>query len=181
MNRTRIFLLASLLTSLVFVTGQALAAIPNVEAVTFLVFVAGFLLGVWPGLVVGACGMGAHSLFNAMGAVALPILAAQVACYALIGVSGAVLGPRFATGRSRVLVVVLSGVCGAALTFAYQVLVNIVSYYSFASGMSLRVYLTGGIAFAVVQIGWNALLFAAAMPPTLRVLGKQRRDLAVSR
>ena len=45
MNSTRRALLASLLIALTVAAGQALAGVPNIELVTLLVFLSGFLLG----------------------------------------------------------------------------------------------------------------------------------------
>ncbi len=178
MKRTRAALLSALMTAIVFVAGQSLAGIPNVELVTFLVFVAGYLLGPVGGAVVGAAGMGAHSLFNVMGVVVPPVWLAQVFCYALVGVAGAVAGPRLARVEAAPLAAILAALTGTVLVLFYQIAVNAVAYLTFATGVSLRVYVFGGIAFAAVHIVWNAALFLAAVPPTLRVLSRQRRELA---
>ncbi|HEX5131990.1 MAG TPA: hypothetical protein VFX92_05845 [Candidatus Krumholzibacteria bacterium] len=181
MKNTRAVLLATLLTALVYVAGQVLAAIPNVELVTFLAFVAGFLLGPLLGAVVGGAGMAAHSLFNVMGMVAPPVWIAQWGAYALVGVAGALAGPWIAGMRRRGLAAVVSGVTGAALVLFYQAVVNAVSFVTFASGISVWVYVWGGIAFAALQMIWNAALFAALLVPTLHVLARYRRELAVAR
>lgn len=177
MKRTRAALLSSLFTALVFVTGQALAGIPNVELLTFLVFVSGFLLGPALGAVVGAAGMGAHSLFNILGAAPLPVWAAQCASYALVGAAGGWLGPPLARVGSRAAASVACSLTGALLVLVYQFVVNAVSFAAFASGVSLQVYLWGGLLFAAVQVLWNAAVFFFAMPQVLRVLARHRREL----
>ncbi len=178
MRATRVTLLASLLTALIFATGQALAAVPNVETVTFLSFVSGYLLGPWVGMLVGACGMGAHSLFNLMGAAPPPVWLAQMVCYGAIGCAGAVVGPALAGLRSRAAAAALSAVAGAGAVIVYQLVVNTVSFLTFASGVPLWTYVWGGVGFAAVQLAWNAVLFGAVLPPTLRVLARHRRELA---
>lgn len=177
MRATRVTLLASLLTALIFATGQALAAVPNVEAVTFLSFVSGYLLGPWVGILVGACGMGAHSLFNVMGAAPPPVWLAQVICYGAIGCAGAIVGPALERLRPRAAAAAASAVAGAGAVIVYQVVVNTVSFMTFASGVPLWTYLWGGVAFGAVQLAWNAVLFGAILPPTLRVLARHRREL----
>jgi hypothetical protein len=178
MKRTRAALLSALLTALVFVAGQALAGVPNIELVTFLVFVAGYLLGPVLGAVVGAAGMGAHSLLNVMGAVAPPVWIAQWLCYAVVGVVGGLAGPGLARIRSRGVAAVVAALTGAALALFYQLAVNAVGFFAFSAGVSVWVYVWGGILFGVVQVAWNACLFLLAMPPTLRVLAPYRREMA---
>lgn len=180
MKRTRAALLSALLTALVFVAGQALAGIPNVELVTFLVFVSGYLLGPALGALVGAAGMGAHSLFNVMGAAPPPVWVAQWMSYALVGVAGGLLGPPLSRLARRGVAAVACALSGVVLVLLYQLLVNGVAFLVFASGVSVWVYLWGGILFASVQLAWNAAVFFLAMPPVLRVLARHRDELVAS-
>jgi hypothetical protein len=177
MRATRITLLACLLTALIYAAGEALAGVPNVEVITLLVFIAGFLLGPWWGAMVGAAGMGAHSLFNALGTVAPPVWIAQVACYAFVGFCGAWMGPRIAALGTRTAQALTSAAAGVVLVLIYQLVVNMVSFAAFAANVPLWTYVWGGLAFAAIQIVWNAALFFVTLPPTLRVLGKARREL----
>lgn len=178
MRSTRLTLLACLLTALIYAAGVALAGIPNVEAVTLLVFLSGYLLGPWWGAVVGGVGMGAHSLFNVMGAAPPPVWIAQVVCYALIGLCGAWLGPRIARIEARTAQSIMAAITGVVVTFVYQLVVNVVSFLAFAASVSLWTYVWGGVVFAAVQLAWNAALFFVAAPPALRVLGRARRELS---
>lgn len=180
MKRTRAALLSALLTALVFVAGQALAGIPNVELLTFLVFVSGYLLGPLLGALVGAAGMGAHSLFNVMGAVALPVWVSQWVCYALVGLAGGVAGPWLARIPRRGVAAVLAAATGVVLVIFYQLAVNAVAFLAFSSGVSVWVYVWGGIVFGAIQVLWNAVVFVFAVPPTLRVLAPYRRELAAT-
>ena len=66
---------------------------------------------------------------------------------------------------------------GAGAVIGYQVVVNTVSFMTFASGVPLWTYVWGGVAFGAVQLAWNAVLFGAALPSTLRVLARHRREL----
>ena len=171
-------LLACLLTALMYAAGQVLAGVPNVEAVTLLAFVSGYLLGPWWGAVASGAGMGAHALFNAMGATPPPVWITQVVCYALIGVAGSWLGPLIARIGTRTLQSLLSALSAVVLTFLYQVVVNIVSFFMFATHVPVWTYVWGGIAFAAIQLVWNAALFFAVVPPILNVLSRARRELS---
>src|SRR5512140_3836003 len=128
MRATRITLLACLLTALVYAAGEALAGVPNVEVITLLVFIAGYLLGPGWGAVVGGAGMGAHSLFNALGTVAPPVWIAQVACYAFAGWCGAWIGPRIAALSTRTAQSLVAALTGVVLVVLYQLVVNVVSF-----------------------------------------------------
>jgi hypothetical protein len=178
MRKTRVTLLACLLAALMYAAGQAFSGIPNVEVITFLAFLSGYLLGARAGAVAGGAGMAAHSLLNSMGAVAPPVWIAQVACYALIGASGARIGPWIARPEARIGPALGAAAAGAVLALAYQVVVNLVSFFTFARNASLWTYVWGGVAFAAIQVVWNAALFFAAAPPTTRVLARLRRELS---
>jgi hypothetical protein len=178
MKKTRITLLACLLTALMYAGGQAFAGVPNVEVITFLAFLSGYLLGAVAGAAVGGAGMAAHSLFNAMGASAPPVWLAQTACYALVGVAGARIGPWIARRDARILPALSAAGVGALLAFLYQLVVNVVAFVTFAGGVDLWTYVWGGVVFGAIQVVWNAALFFAAAPPTLRVLARFRRELS---
>jgi len=177
MRTTRLVLLASLLVAMIFAAGQALAPIPNVELVTMLSFVSGYLLGPALGAVVGAAGMGAHSLFNVLGAVAPPVWVAQIACYGLTGWVGGVAGPGLARVHSRARAALLCAFTGAVLVVVYQVAVNAVAFYTFTNDVSVWTYVWAGVAFGAIQVAWNAVAFGVALPPMLRVLARHRREL----
>lgn len=179
MNTTRRALLASLLIALTVAAGQALAGIPNVELVTFLVFVSGYLLGPRAGAIIGGCAMGAHSTFNVMGAVVPPMLAAQVLVYASIGAAGGLVGPGIVRLRAPVRAVVACAT-GALLALVYQVIINLVAYLTFTSEDTLAAFIWGGLVFSAVQILWNAALFFFALGPTMSVVGRYRGELGVT-
>lgn len=177
MNSTRRALLASLMIALSVAAGQALAAIPNVELITFLVFLSGYLLGVRTGALVGATAMGGHSLFNVMGSVIPPMLVTQIVIYAAIGAVGGVLGGVISRTRNAALASVIAGVTGGVLALVYQVAINVTAYFTFTSATTLWTFIVGGVAFSVVQIGWNVAVFFTALRPTMAVLGRFRGEL----
>ena len=72
---------------------------------------------------------------------------------------------------------VMMGLFCGPLTLAYQVVVNVASFLSFATHVPLWKYVWAGVAFAAVQIVWNAALFFVTLPPMLRVLARVRREL----
>ena len=181
MHHTRIAVLASLLVALIVAAGQALAGLPNIELVTFLVFVSGYLLGAPMGAAVGAASMGIHSLFNSMGAAVPPILVVQVLSYAAVGAIGGMTG-RMIVDQKQVLVGTLfAGVLGFAITLGYQFPVNMATFYVFTNDGALWPYIWGGIVFSGIHMMWNTVLFMAAMRPTLSAIAGRREQLRTGR
>ena len=180
MNRTRRVLLASLMVALTTAAGYALAGLPNVELVTTLIFVSGFLLGAGLGAAVGAVSWCVHSLFNPLGAAIPPVLAAQVLSGILVGAAGGLLGRRLVNIGSRVWASLAAGVLGLFLTLIFQLLVNTAFFYTFtgdAETTTLYKYLIAGLAFTVTHLVWNAGVFMIVLVPLLSVLDRHRVEL----
>lgn len=180
MIQTRRALLASLMVALTVAAGYSLAGVPNVELVTVLIFVSGFLLGPKMGAVVGAASWGLHSLFNPMGAGVPPILAAQVVSGAVVGTTGGFIGPRLLDFNNRWLAAIAAGAAGFLLTLLFQILVNTASFYTFAddrAAYALWKYVLAGIAFTITHIVWNTGVFLVILRPLLAVLERHRLEL----
>jgi hypothetical protein len=64
------------------------------------------------------------------------------------------------------------------LVTIYQLVVNTTSFSAFAANVPLWTYVWGGLAFAAIQMVWNAAVFFVTLPPTLKVLGKARHELS---
>jgi len=181
MYNTRIAVLASLLVALIVAAGQALAGVPNIELITFLVFVSGFLLGAPVGAVVGGAAMGVHSMFNAMGGAVLPVLVVQVLCYAAIGAIGGVAGVFVARQKNFAAAALISAMLGFVITLGYQLPINVVTFYVFTSDATLWPYIWGGVVFSAVHIVWNTVLFFVTLRPTLAALSGRRAQLRMGR
>lgn len=180
-QRTRRATLAGLLVALIFAAGYSLVGIPNVELVTLLVYVSGFLLGPRFGPLVGAAAWGLYSALNPMGAAVPPVLVAQVAAGALIALAGAVTGPPIVERVGRLAGMLLCGLSGLILTLVFQVLVNLAAFFTFVDdrGVSaLWAYLAGGIAFTAMHLVWNTAVFLVAARPVLAVLDSHRVELS---
>lgn len=173
-------LLASLLAALTTAAGYALAGVPNVELVTLLIFVSGFLLGAKLGAAVGAVSWSAHSLFNPLGAAVPPVYAAQVFSGVLVGCTGGLLGRRLVNIRSRLAASLAAGFTGLALTLVFQLLVNTAFFFTFThdgAAKALYKYLLAGVAFTLTHLVWNAAVFTVVLPPLLSVLDRHRLEL----
>lgn len=180
MNGTRRAILAGLLVALIVAAGYALAGVPNVELVTLLVFVSGFLLGPGLGAAVGGTAWALHSTLNPLGAAAPPVLGAQVLCGAVIGLAGALVGRPLLSLRSRPAAAVAFGVTGFVLTAVYQVVVNAAAFVTFADRDAQRAFwgfIAAGLAFTATHLVWNTAVFSVAARPVLSALDRYRGEL----
>jgi uncharacterized membrane protein len=116
----------AIFSALVFVLSWTTLAVPNVSLVFFVVFSAGFLWGLVPGLLVGIIGMGLVTAFNPYGAAPAFLMVAQMAGASFSGVVGALFRR---TGWNRwggwILAVWLI-VSAAACTVLFYLPVNLV-------------------------------------------------------
>jgi hypothetical protein len=182
MQRTRRATLAGLLVALIVAAGYSLAAVPNVELVTLLVFVSGFLLGPRLGPVVGATSWGLYSVFNPMGSgAAVPtVLAAQMLAGALVGLAGAWAGPVVLERMPRYAGMIVCGLCGLILTLMYQLVVNAAAFFTFVDDRGLRAFWTlmvGGSAYTAMHLLWNTAVFFVALRPVMTVLDRYRLEM----
>jgi len=180
MHRTRRALLASLLVVAAVSLGFALSAVPNVELLTFVVFLSGFLLGVRYGAVVGALSATLFSMLNPLGAGLPPLVIAQALGQTVVGVVGALGGPLVARTASRPLACVLATGMGLVITVAFDAVTTAGAYVTFVEEKSiggLVKFGVGGLLFVGVHIVWNTALFAVALAPTVRVLWRFREEL----
>ncbi len=86
---TKLVARIALFSALVYVLSWATIYLLNVNLIFFIVFSAGFLWGMFPGVVVGLVGMGLWSAFNPYGPAHPYVMAAQMVGAALSGPVGA--------------------------------------------------------------------------------------------
>jgi len=87
-GNSRLIARIALFSALIYVLSLGTAVLPNVNLIFFIVFSAGFMWGLGPGILVGALGMGLWTSFNPYGPAPLPIAIAQIVGAALCGVIG---------------------------------------------------------------------------------------------
>lgn len=149
-----------LLAAVAAAAGFALAGVPNVELVTFVVCVSGVLYGPGVGVVVGVVGEALFSLGNPLGPAPPMLLVGQVAGMAAAGVLGGGVG-RLSFPRDRVLSAVAWGTVGVIATLIFHVATD--GTYALMARLTWA-YLLAGVPFYLVHLVSNAVLFAVAMP-----------------
>jgi len=180
MQRTRRATLAGLLVALTITAGYSLAGVPNVELVTFLIFLSGFLLGPRLGPIVGAVSWGLYSAMNPMGAAVPTVLAAQVVSGALVGLVGGLLGPTVLERMRPFAGMLICGLMGLLLTLFFQTAVNAAAFFTFVDERGARAFwafMAGGIAFTATHLVWNTAVFILALRPVMAVLNRYRLEL----
>ena len=159
---------SAIIVALAVTLGYALAAVPNVELVTFTLALGGALLGPGRGAAVGAMGFGLYSALSPYGIAPPPVYIAQLIGGAAIGLMGGVL-TEYIAKKPRGIRAVLSGMTGAGLAFIYDLLTNLGSFFAVGADRAFLPFIIGGIGFSLVHIGANALIFALLLPLFFRI------------
>ncbi len=155
--------------ALAITLGYALAAIPNVELVTFTLAFGGAILGFGWGTIIGGMGFGLYSILSPYGMAPLPLLISQIIGGAFIGFGGAIIGKWLRKKTSPFKTVFLTASTGVTITLFYDVITNIGSYILIASSETLAAFVIGGLGFAVLHIVANGAIFAILMPLMIRL------------
>jgi len=121
----------ALFSALVYVLSWATSVLPNVNLLFFVIFVAGFLWGTVPGLLVGLIGVGLWTTLNPYGPAAWPIMLAQVSGAAVCGIVGAFFARTGWMRQGRVLRSAELVIAAAICTYAYYLPVSAVDAWLF--------------------------------------------------
>ncbi|MGB8657646.1 MAG: hypothetical protein WCE90_07660 [Candidatus Zixiibacteriota bacterium] len=155
------------LVALAIVLKLPLLSVPNVEFFTFVVFSAGYLLGMMEGLTVGIVSMSVYtSVITPYGLPPLPIALAQVVSMALIGLSGGLVSrfSRISLFPSTLALVVV-GVSGLGLTLIYDLLTNLAVAYVMGQFVPIMI---AAVPFTLLHVLSNVLIFVIFTPFLLK-------------
>lgn len=162
----RLIARVGLFAALCYATSLATVYLPNIKVMFLIIFAAGVLWGILPGMAVGAIGCGLWSAFNPFGPAPLPILAAQIAGAALIGLLGGAVGlKRWILSISR-LSLALASVAGVVSSLLFFLPVNIVDAYLFGPFWP-RFWIS--MTWSLVAIGSNAVIYPLLFPLIHRI------------
>jgi hypothetical protein len=160
-TRVKILARVAVFAALVFVFSYFSVWLYNVNLAFFIVFSAGCLWGLWPGIGTGVIGFFLWSNFNPFGPAPFPLLISQ-----LIGISfSAVLGVALsgfihARGRGAQRMLILSA-CGLASGFGYHLIVDVVDALLY---QPFWPRLIGGLVFSLITIVSNCIIFPLFYP-----------------
>ncbi|MDI6807488.1 MAG: TonB-dependent receptor [Candidatus Eisenbacteria bacterium] len=186
------------------VAGGYAVPFPNVELITFFVFVSGYILGISGGLAVGISSELIYSLLNPMGAPFPLVLISQIAGMGVAGACGGLArkviakthfpenpgsvgsaraldsGERsFRKARTGVLCILLF-LLGFLVTISFDLITNIALALTIGDGSLAKVgvVLVGGAYFALLHSVSNAIIFGVAGAAALRFLGSKLQTIA---
>ena len=148
--------------------GFALATIPNVELVTATIFLAGFLMGIREGLLVGLLTESIYSILNPYGMAAPPLFIAQILSMGLVGCLGGWMGRQgIQTGWRGYLRLGLAGFI-TTLFFAVVTTLAFLVFIDFSTKSILSSFIVG-LGFYTLHILSNTLIFISVVPALIRV------------
>ncbi|UCD16667.1 MAG: ECF transporter S component [Candidatus Zixiibacteriota bacterium] len=155
-GRVKLLARVAVFSALVFASCYAAVFLPNVNPCFFVVFTAGFLWGVWPGMTVGVVGFFLWSVFNPYGPVVLPLLVSQLVGISFSGIIGAV--------AARIMIPLRWGY-RASTTLIFSGLICGLLYHLVVDVVDALIYqpfwprLAGGAVFSLITVGSNAIIF----------------------
>ena len=168
-QKTRHIAFSGIFIALILGVGYALAFVPNVELVTTMIFLAGVLMRLKRGLLVGILGEFLFSALNPIGSGLLfpPMLIAQIAAMTVVCLTGALLRNYILNWKTSLPNVILIGAIGLLLTLFYDILVS--AAYPLSAGFKLRetvATIIAGLAFSVIHLISNTVIFIVLVPLT---------------
>lgn len=159
--------LMGLFVALGVTLGYAFIAIPNIEMITAVIFISGYLLGGKKGLCIGIITEAIYSLTNPYGLPSLPLLTAQITAMGFTGLLGGFFGKK--DTPNPVMYHIKLGAAGFIASSFFAVLTTL----SFTIFMGLpftkfaAVFLTG-IHFYLIHILSNIIIFLFLVPVLLK-------------
>jgi len=165
--RLRRIAAAGLFAALALATSYAMAAVPNVKFFDVCLFIAGIFLGFWGGIVVPLVAGSIYILFNPNGPQTILIVGiAQIAGFMMFGIAGAIFRKMILANRNHYVGMVFCAAIGVVVTFIYDIITNAAWGYSMGA---VRPVIISGIAFSLVHMGFNGLIFGLAEPLVVKL------------
>jgi hypothetical protein len=160
--RLRRIAAAGLFAALALAITYPMAAIPNVKFFEVCLFIAGIFLRFWGGLVVPLTAGTIYILFNPNGPQTnLLVGLAQIIGFMLFGVTGALFRKMILANRNHYVGITFCAAIGVVVTFIYGLLTDVAYGYTINA---IKPTVISGIAFSLVHIGFNGLIFGLAEP-----------------
>ncbi len=172
MNRSlRIITRVAVFAALVFVFSYFAIFLYNINPSFFIVFLSGFLWGVWPGVGVGVIGFFLWSNFNPMGPAPFPLLLSQlvgISIAAPIGAAVRKINFSKSANFKMILILALSGLLTGLL---YHVIVDVVDALLY---QPFWPRLIGGMLFSLITVISNTILFPILCPVLVFLYEKEK-------
>lgn len=172
--------LTALFIAISVVLGKALEMVPNVELISFSVWMSTYVLERKYSTVVGIFSFSLHSILSPYGVAPLPLLISQALGGGLIGFFGGWIVRSKKTSFSSALPYdrCLSYLAfGLVITLVYDVLTNLGGFVSFSENSStLLIYLLAGLTFGLIHIVSNGIIFMVLTPLAKQTIDRVRKS-----
>lgn len=160
------------IVGLAYVLKLPLLSIPNVEFITYLCFLSGYLFGIREGALVGAVAMTIYSLFNPYGPVGPVLLTTKVIATTIIGLTGGLVYRFGFIPGPKTHSLIMAGAFGLLLTLQFDFLTNLA--IAIMTGQFWATMIAG-VPFAAIHIGSNTGLFVIFNPLLFRLARLEHR------
>ncbi len=162
----------AIFTALAIGSSYALAPLINIEVMSVLLFLSGFIFGKYIGIFVGLISSAIYYGWNPFGVPVLPLYLVMIACMVFIGLIGGLM--KSSKTQKEKIEISISSVAKFALigfffTFMFDIITNIVYAYFYYSGDIMLAFITG-FPFMIVHIISNTVIFALLIIPVHNTL-----------
>ncbi len=170
-NRLTGYVLTAMFAGIAAAVGYLLIAVPNVEAITLMMFLSGWTLGLKRGLTAAFIASILYFGFNPQGTFP-PLLAAQIIGSTVAPIAGYMLRKH---DGEKLMDKSLLALSALVLTLWFDLLTNLA--YPLTAGFDMKgivVVLLGGIPFSMIHVGGNILMFVLVAPILMRIVRPYR-------
>ena len=168
----RSYVLTAMFAGISAAAGYLLMAVPNVEAFTVILFVAGVVLGFRRGLIAAVIAALLYFGLNPQGGLFPPLLAAQMLGIAAAPLAGSLFRRLKIKGLCRTFTLALTAIL---TTLWYDLLTNLA--YPLTVGFDFKgvmLTLAAGIPFSLIHIAGNIVMFVILVPPLVDLAYRRR-------
>ena len=162
----------SMFAALAIGASYILAPLINIELMSVLLFIAGFLYGKYVGIFVGLISSIIYYGWNPFGVSPLPMYITCVGCMAFIGLLGGILNAS--QTKKKKIDIKLSNIAKLALigfffTLLFDILTNLIYAYIYYAGNIHLAFITG-LPFMIIHLISNTIIFALLVLPTYNTI-----------
>lgn len=174
-RRLQLMTRVALFAALVFVFSYFSVTLYNFNPAFFIVFLAGYIWGVWPGIGVGVIGFFLYSNFNPYGMAPFPIMVSQLIGISLTPLIGAAVSRMITAATWDGRTIFILALAGFVSGLSYHIIVDIVDALIYQPFLPR---LIGGLFFSLITIVSNSILFPLLFPVLVYMRSREKERMA---
>jgi len=167
----RIITRVAVFAALVFILSYFSSFLYNINPSFFIVFAAGFVWGVWPGIGIGVIGFFLWSTFNPFGPAPFPVLISQMIGISFSALIGGLAVKMIKVDKFNYKIIMTLALCGMLCGLSYHLVVDVVDAYLF---QPFWPRLIGGLLFSLITVVSNSIIFPLLYPALVTLYNKDR-------